>query len=280
MRSVNGLRRFLSFESRRWTSSSSSAADSEHHRIARFADSTGLGPKRFYKNADVDALKQGLGFVVRLDKKDLRTPQRKALAAPSKALAVAVAAEWDCQGARVRPSSMPVYQLLVNALDIVPFNRDSSTQSLLRYIDTDTVCYRTTYPMSLAEEQERLWDPVVKYVHEKYQISLQTTKELTGVDQAPEAKTKLNKLLTELDDIRFAAMESAVATSKSFAIGLALLDGFLNADQALEAARCDEEFQARVWGEVEGGHDMDSADCRVRLAAASTVFRTSKGVQD
>ena len=44
-------------------------------------------------------------------------------------------------------------------------------------------------------------------------------------------------------------------------------------EQALEAARVEEEFQIEGWGLVEGGHDLDQANARVRLAAPSLFLR-------
>ncbi len=39
------------------------------------------------------------------------------------------------------------------------------------------------------------------------------------------------------------------------------------------AARLEEEFQIEAWGLVEGGHDLDRANIRVRLAAPSLLLR-------
>ena len=38
-------------------------------------------------------------------------------------------------------------------------------------------------------------------------------------------------------------------------------------------ARLEEELQLEHWGYVEGGHDIDDADIRVRLGAASIFAR-------
>ena len=47
----------------------------------------------------------------------------------------------------------------------------------------------------------------------------------------------------------------------------------LSMEQALQAARLEEEFQIEGWGFVEGGHDLDQANARVRLTASSLLLR-------
>ena len=60
---------------------------------------SGWKPKRFWKSAQVVA--EGDAFTVTLDGRPIRTPGKAPLLMPSRAMAVAVAAEWDDQGATV-----------------------------------------------------------------------------------------------------------------------------------------------------------------------------------
>ena len=39
-----------------------------------------------------------------------------------------------------------------------------------------------------------------------------------------------------------------------------------------EMARTEEEYQIKLWGMVEGGHDVDRAHIRVQLASASSFL--------
>ena len=49
--------------------------------------------------------------------------------------------------------------------------------------------------------------------------------------------------------------------------------GRLSVADALEAARVEEDFQIEEWGLVEGGHDIDIADARARVAAPAVFVR-------
>src|SRR6185437_13863054 len=73
--------------------------------------------KRFYKEAKVTAA--GDEFGVQLDGKPLLTPGKRALRVPSRALAEAIAAEWQGQGVTVKPLELPLTRLVSTALDRV-----------------------------------------------------------------------------------------------------------------------------------------------------------------
>jgi chaperone required for assembly of F1-ATPase len=79
--------------------------------------------KRFYKVAKVTAADDEFG--VQLDGKPLLTPGKRALRVPSRALAEAIAAEWQGQGVTVKPLELPLTRLVSTALDRVePRNAD------------------------------------------------------------------------------------------------------------------------------------------------------------
>src|SRR5258707_9752397 len=72
-------------------------------------------PKRFYKK--VSAEEKDGGFALLLDGKTARTPARKPLTLPSRALARAIAAEWDGQESDIDPAKMPLTRLANLAID-------------------------------------------------------------------------------------------------------------------------------------------------------------------
>jgi len=64
-----------------------------------------------------------------------------------------------------------------------------------------------------------------------------------------------------------AAGEQLAASCKSVCIALAAIRERLGLHETLEAARVEEEHQIEEWGLVEGGHDLDLADIKIRVAA-------------
>ena len=81
--------------------------------------------KRFYARATAEA-----GGAVLLDGKSIRTPGRNALALPTPALAEAVAAEWNAQGEKVDPRSMPLTGLANAAIDRIAPAHDAFAEGL------------------------------------------------------------------------------------------------------------------------------------------------------
>ena len=71
--------------------------------------------KRFYGSAGL-AEREG-GVAVELDGKPVRTPARRLLAAPARALAEAIAAEWDAQAKVIDPARMPLTRLANSIID-------------------------------------------------------------------------------------------------------------------------------------------------------------------
>ena len=73
--------------------------------------------KRFYERAHVVATDAGGDAQILLDGKPVKTPARQALAAPTRQLADAIAAEWDAQKDVIDPASMPLTRLANAAID-------------------------------------------------------------------------------------------------------------------------------------------------------------------
>jgi ATP synthase F1 complex assembly factor 2 len=75
-----------------------------------------------------------------------------------------------------------------------------------------------------------------------------------------------------MDAFELTATFNAAASAKSLLIGLALIRGAVDVEEATKAARAEEDASIEEWGLVEGGHDVDQADIAVRLAAPRTMM--------
>src|SRR5437879_2328088 len=71
--------------------------------------------RRFYRNVDI-AEGEG-GLEVRLDHQRVNTPRRRLLAAPTRALAEAIAGEWNAAARLIDPSKMPLTRLANSIID-------------------------------------------------------------------------------------------------------------------------------------------------------------------
>ena len=73
--------------------------------------------KRFWTLAETFGIDGAFG--VRLDRRELRTPAKTLLRVPTRAMAEAIAAEWNAQEGEIRPETMPVTRAANAALDKV-----------------------------------------------------------------------------------------------------------------------------------------------------------------
>jgi chaperone required for assembly of F1-ATPase len=218
--------------------------------------------KRFYKDADVSERPEGFG--VTLDGRRIKTPGRATVAVPQRRLAEAIAEEWRAQETDVKPHTMPMMQLAATVIDHLPANRPAVEATVLRFAEADTVCYRAEpgQPSELIRLQQALWDPLLDWLTERYGARLETTKGILAVTQPREALDRLADVIAGMDDWRLGAFQSAAASSGSFVIGLALVEGRIDADEAFAAAELDSGFEIDRWGD-----DAEAARRRAIVAA-------------
>ncbi|PJI37704.1 ATP12 family chaperone protein [Ferrovibrio sp.] len=203
--------------------------------------------KRFYKLATAEQAEGGA--IVRLDGRVLKTPAKAEMHLPTLALAEAIAGEWQAQQDEIRPQSMPLMQLAATAIDRVMVDASFASNDLVRYGETDLLSYRADEPATLAERQAAEWQPLLDWFRDRYDVQMNVTSGIIAVAQPTELKPRLERVCAGLDAWRLTALHGATTNSGSVVIGLALLDGRLDADGAHRVALLDEMHQAERWGE-------------------------------
>src|SRR6266851_4723537 len=120
--------------------------------------------RRFYERIEV--VESGGSFGVVLDGRPVKTPARRLLAAPTRALAVALAAEWEAQRDVIDPAKMPLTRLANSIIDGVADAPAAVAADAEKYLASDLVCYRAEAPEGLVARQAGAWDPVLAWAHE------------------------------------------------------------------------------------------------------------------
>jgi chaperone required for assembly of F1-ATPase len=203
-------------------------------------------PKRFYRTVSVDGA--ALAYRVLLDGKPIRTPARRELALPTRALAEAVAAEWEAQGEHVDPAAMPLTRLVNSALDGVAGREAEVRAEIARYAASDLLCYRAEGPAELVRRQGEAWDPVLAWTHEALGARLVVGQGIVAVTQPPPAVAVIEKALAPLDAFALAAHHVMTTLTGSALLALARGRGHLTAEAAWAAAHVDEDWQISQWG--------------------------------
>jgi chaperone required for assembly of F1-ATPase len=201
--------------------------------------------KRFYQKAEV-ATGEG-GFAVLLDGRAVKTPGRRALAAPTRALAQAIAGEWDAQTEHIDPLSMPLSRLANSIIDGVVEAPDAVAAEVARYLATDLVLYRAETPDGLVARQARAWDPVLDWARATLGADFVPVRGVIYVPQ-PEAAVAAAATAIPRDAWRLGALNAITTLTGSALIALALLGGRLSVEAAWSAAHVDEDWNMELWG--------------------------------
>ncbi|RMD89796.1 MAG: ATPase [Alphaproteobacteria bacterium] len=202
--------------------------------------------RRFYSEVTLEARPQGIALL--LDGRPVRTPAKELFLAPNAAVAEAAAAEWRDQGERIRTADMPVTRFVNSVIDHVAPQRQEIADRIAAYGGTDLLCYRAEAPEALVVRQRELWDPPLAWIADAHGIRLEVTQGIRPIAQDPAMLARLTARIAALDPWRLAGLESATTVCGSVVLGLALLEGAIDAEAAFAAAMLDEDHQAAIWG--------------------------------
>jgi chaperone required for assembly of F1-ATPase len=201
--------------------------------------------KRFYKQAHADE-----GGAVLLDEKPVRTPARRILAAPTRALAAQLAAEWDAQVDVIKPAQMPLTRLANAVIDAVSDAPQPVIEEIAKYVGTDLLLYRAEAPAGLVMKQSQAWDPVLVWASKTFGVRFVPTQGVMHMPQPDEAIAAARTAIPR-DPWRLAALSSITTLTGSGLLALALAHGATDADAAWAAAHVDEDWQMSQWGRDE-----------------------------
>ncbi len=226
--------------------------------------------RRFYDQATT--VPAADGYAVRLDDKPVRTPARRMLAAPTPALAEALAAEWQAQRDVIDPAHMPLTRLANAIIDGVAERPGPVAEEVAKYLASDLMCYRAASPRALVEREARHWDPILAWARDALGAHFRCGEGVTYVVQSEAALTAARAAIPD-DPWRLGAVHAATTLTGSALIALALARGRLPVEEAWQAAYVDEDWNMEQWGRDE----LALARRAVRFAeftAAATVLRS------
>ncbi|MBK17377.1 MAG: ATPase [Rhodospirillaceae bacterium] len=204
---------------------------------------------RFYKT--VTTAEKSDGWVILLDERPVKTPDKQTLSLPAIALAQAIVEEWRAQKDEFDPLTMPLTRYANAAIDRTSKMRSDVIDQVCAYGNSDVLCYRVDQPADLAELQKEEWQPVLDWLSKVHEIKLMSTAGIVQVDQDNAAVQKIQQLVSSFDVFRLTALHAATAACGSIVLALALADGQIDTQTALQCATLEERYQMKVWGEDE-----------------------------
>ena len=218
--------------------------------------------KRFWISAEV--VETDGRFGIALDGRKVKTPARAELAVPTRALAEAIAAEWNECGKTVDPRTMPLTGLANAAIDRVAPDKTKFAEGLACYAEADLICYRAEGPDALVARQAESWDVLLAWARRRYDVDFACVPGVMHVPQPDETVRKLGHAVAMLDCFQLAGLSPLVTIGGSLVAALAVLEEMMPAEDAWEAVSLDDRWQLEQWG--------DDAEARTALDARRGDF--------
>jgi chaperone required for assembly of F1-ATPase len=224
--------------------------------------------RRFYQAAGVE--KRSEGYAVLLDGRPVRTPARRTLAAPSQALAQALADEWEAQREVVDPALMPLTRLANSIIDGVADAVEPVQAEVAKFLASDLVCYRADGPDGLVARQAQHWDPLVAWARDTLGAQFALGAGVMFVKQPDDALAAAARAIPD-EPWRLGALHAVTTLTGSALIALALAQGRLSTEDAWAAAHVDEDWNIAQWGEDAQAQERRAAR-EAEMQAAATVL--------
>ena len=223
--------------------------------------------KRFYKQVSVAP--EGSGWRVLLDGKPIRTPAKAAQIVPSAALAQVMALEWSAQGEEIDPAAFIFRDMADYAIDVVARDPAAAAADLLRYAETDTLCYRAEAGEALHDRQSEVWEPLLRATETRWDVHFERVDGIRHRPQPEATLTRMAAVLVPLDAFTLGALTTLTTLTASLVLGLAALEDGSDGETLWAAANLEEDWQAELWGK-----DAEALALRARrLAEFSAAMR-------
>ena len=238
--------------------------------------------KRFYKL--VSKAKGEAGWSIQLDGKPVKTPLKKNLEVKAEGFADLLVCEWAGQSDEIDLQKMPYTQIASTLVDRVCDRvlRDQMKEALLKYLDTDLICYRAP-PENIgavespAHLQAQIWDPWLDWFEKEYAERLQTTHALTALRQPQGAHDNVSGKVDALSDEEFTLFQLLVPATGSLVLSLAFMEHKIGAEDLLKAIRIEEHlkdhhYNAELYGRDPAQEKRDDA-LLVDLKAVENILK-------
>jgi len=232
------------------------------------------GKKRFYKAVGL-AEEEG-GFAILLDGRGVRSPAGRPMRLPGRALASAVAAEWEAQADEIDPAGMPLFSLAVTVIDRVTPQRDAICAELTAYGGNDCLCYQDAADDDLAVRQAQGWGPWLDWARTALGADLLVATGVMPVAQPKDSVAALGCAVATHDDWELGMLYRATTLGGSLVLGLAMVRGEISAGAMFDAAFLDELWQTEKWGSDWEAEER-RANIRAELAQAETFLSLLRG---
>ena len=140
-------------------------------------------------------------------------------------------------------------QLLFFSNDIDDNKKKNISESILNFIDTDTVCFRDKDKPELLKLQKKRWDNYLYFCKKHFYLDFHINYSIFLRKQKTNIHTKVKEILNKMTNYHLTTFYFLVKTTNSIIISLNILFNDTEADLAWEDSNLEYEYNKSVWGE-------------------------------
>lgn len=209
--------------------------------------------KRFYTLVSTEPSDGGVRIL--LDGKAVKCQSGAPLLCINQEIADCVMQEWAAQKDEILPDTMPFTQIENTRIDRVQQEREAMSKAVLKYLDTDLLCYVAGEPDALVTLQNEKWAPWCRWFEDYFDTSLQTTSGLSALKQNDKAHSAVQKYVESLSLAHFTILQLATSLCGSIILALAFTSNKASAEDLLSATYVEEDFKSALYNAEKYGED-------------------------
>ena len=202
--------------------------------------------KRFYKAVRVEPV--GDAWQIMLDGRAIKTQGGTPQLIPTQSLAKAMAAEWDGQGKELNLRAFVFRDLTDFAIDKVASDPAETLETLGKYAETDTLCYRADPDDALFARQQAEWEPILARAEAREHVRFTRVSGIMHAAQPEATLAHFQGRLSAMDAFALTGLQTLASLATSFAIGLEATQPNADPKALWDAANLEELWQEELWG--------------------------------
>ena len=140
-------------------------------------------------------------------------------------------------------------QLLFFSNDIDDRKKKTISESILSFIDTDTVCFRDKGKPELLELQKKKWDNYLYFCNKHFYLDFHINYSIFLKKQKKDIYSKIKKIMNKMTNYYLTTFYFLVKTTNSIIISLNLLFNDTEANLAWKDSNLEYEYNKNVRGE-------------------------------
>ncbi len=204
-------------------------------------------PKKFYKTASV--VEEDNAFHLVLDGKRAKTPAKNSLSLSNRTAALLLADEWHGQVDVIDPANMHVTRMVNAGIDHVSKVISDVQSEVSKYAATELLCYRAANPEKLVARQNKVWNPILNWVDEKFGAKFYLSEGVMFVRQRSETLGILDSEVRRFDNpVALSALYTLVTIGGSLCVALAVAHRHLDAFEAYRICEVEADFTSEIYG--------------------------------